>query len=65
MKSVNVNLYNRWGELVYTWDTPNNKWDGRGLDGEDLLEGVYYYVLNAVGEDGFAYETKGSITLLR
>ena len=65
MKSVNVNLYNRWGELVYTWDTPNNKWDGRGLDGEDLLEGVYYYVLNAVGEDGFAYEKKGSITLLR
>ena len=65
MKSVNVNLYNRWGELVYTWNTPNNKWDGRGLDGEDLLEGVYYYVLNAVGEDGFAYETKGSITLLR
>ena len=65
MKTINVNLYNRWGELVYTWDTPNSIWDGRGFDGEDLPEGVYYYVLQATGDDGFAYEKKGSITLLR
>jgi len=65
MKSVEVLLYNRWGELVYTWDTPNNQWDGRGIDGEDLPEGVYYYVLHATGEDGHDYSKKGSITLLR
>ena len=65
MESVEVLIYNRWGELVYSWDTPNEKWDGRGIDGEDLPEGVYYYVLNATGEDGYSYTKKGSITLLR
>jgi gliding motility-associated-like protein len=65
MKSVNVYLYNRWGELVFNWNTLDTQWDGTGLDGEDLPEGVYYYVLNAVGEDGFDYDKKGSITLLR
>ena len=65
MKEVNIYLYNRWGELVFNWDTPETKWDGRGLDGEELPEGVYYYVLNAVGEDGYVYNKKGSITLLR
>ena len=65
MESIEVLIYNRWGELVYSWDTPNEKWDGRGIDGEHLPEGVYYYVLNATGEDGYSYIKKGSITLLR
>ena len=65
MKSISVSLYNRWGEEVYSWSTSNTQWDGRGIDGEDVAEGVYYYVLNAIGQDGFVYERKGSITLLR
>ena len=65
MESVNVYLYNRWGELVFNWNTIDTEWDGRGLDGEDLPEGVYYYVLQATGQDGESYDKRGSITLLR
>ena len=65
MTSVEALIYNRWGELVYSWKTLNQDWDGRGIDGEELPEGVYYYVLNATGEDGYSYTKKGSITLLR
>ena len=65
MTSVEALIYNRWGELVYSWSSPNQNWDGRGIDGEELPEGVYYYVLNATGEDGYSYTKKGSITLLR
>ena len=65
MESINVYLYNRWGELVFNWNTVDAHWDGTGLDGEDLPEGVYYYVLKAVGQDGFAYDKRGAITLLR
>ena len=65
MTSVEALIYNRWGELVYSWSSPNQNWDGRGIDGEELPEGVYYYVLNAIGEDGYSYTKKGSITLLR
>ena len=65
MTSFEALIYNRWGELVYSWKTLNQDWNGRGLDGEELPEGVYYYVLNATGEDGYSYTKKGSITLLR
>ncbi|MDC0201950.1 gliding motility-associated C-terminal domain-containing protein, partial [Flavobacteriales bacterium] len=65
MKDIDVSIYNRWGEMVTNWQDSNHQWDGRGVDGEDLPEGVYYYVLIATGEDGHAYQKKGSITLLR
>ena len=65
MKDIDVSIYNRWGEMVTNWQDSNHQWDGRGIDGEDLPEGVYYYVLIATGEDGHAYHKKGSITLLR
>ena len=65
MKDIDVSIYNRWGEMVINWQDENYQWDGRGIDGEELPEGVYYYVLIATGEDGYAYQKKGSITLLR
>ena len=65
MKDIDVSIYSRWGEMVTNWQDSNYKWDGRGIDGQDLPEGVYYYVLIATGEDGYSYQKKGSITLLR
>ena len=65
MQEISVEIFNRWGQMVYSWNTPNYKWDGRDLDGRDLAEGVYYYVLSSTGIDGKAYLRKGSITLLR
>ena len=65
MQEISVEIFNRWGQMVYSWNTPNYQWDGRDLDGRDLAEGVYYYVLSSTGIDGKAYLRKGSITLLR
>ena len=63
MQSVDVQIFNRWGQLVYSWSGLNKSWDGRGTDGQDLPEAVYFYILKSNGEDGFYYEDKGSITL--
>jgi len=65
MDKMNVEIYNRWGERVYSWDGENKSWDGNGVDGQPLSEGVYFYVLQATGQDGYHYEKKGSITLVR
>ena len=65
MDKMNVEIYNRWGERVYSWDGENKSWDGNGVDGQPLSEGVYFYVLQATGQDGYYYEKKGSITLVR
>ena len=65
MQEISVKIYNRWGQIVYSWDIPNYKWDGRDYDGRNLSEGVYYYVLSSTGIDSKTYLRKGSITLLR
>ena len=65
MQRTDVQIFNRWGQLVYSWNGQNKSWDGRGADNQDLPEAVYFYILKADGEDGYYYEEKGSITLVR
>jgi gliding motility-associated-like protein len=65
MEEVVVNIYNRWGQLVYIWEGMNKAWRGVSTNGENVPEGVYFYVLKSDGEDGHYYEKKGSVTLLR
>jgi len=63
ISEFSVKIFNRWGSLVYSWTDPNFEWNGLGFDGDNLTEGVYYYYMNATGEDGKLYEKKGSISL--
>ena len=65
MVDIDVQVFNRWGQLVYSWSGENKSWDGKGADGQDLPEAVYFYVLKAEGTDGYYYDKKGSVTLLR
>jgi len=65
MESVDVQIFNRWGQLVYTWVGSDKYWKGVGVDGEDLSQGVYFYVFEGKGVDGYYYDKKGSVTLLR
>ena len=65
MENIDVRIFNRWGQEVYFWVGENKSWDGKGADGQDLPEGVYFFIFKADGIDGQYYEEKGSITLLR
>ncbi|HMQ49274.1 MAG TPA: gliding motility-associated C-terminal domain-containing protein [Saprospiraceae bacterium] len=40
---VDVQIFNRWGSVVYTTKDPNINWDGRDLQGKEVPEGTYYY----------------------
>ncbi len=45
VNSVNMSIFNRWGQLVYETNDPNINWDGTDIkSGNPLKEGVYYYV---------------------
>ena len=65
MSTVSVEIYNRWGQVVYLWDGADKNWSGLDISGENVAEGVYFYAIVAAGEDGHYYDKKGSITLLR
>ena len=47
MNVFNVEIYNRWGETVFSWEGEKKAWDGKGYDGQMLPEGVYFYVMEA------------------
>lgn len=44
VKSVELKIYNRWGNLVFETTDKNINWDGKNKDTKkDCSEGVYYY----------------------
>ncbi len=45
-----INVYNRWGNLVFTSTNYNNDWDGTSKStGETLPTGSYYYIIDTLG----------------
>ncbi|MBL4705833.1 MAG: gliding motility-associated C-terminal domain-containing protein, partial [Flavobacteriales bacterium] len=65
MASITGEIYNRWGQLIFSWYHVNGGWNGRSTAGELSSEGTYYYVIQASGDDGQEYLEKGSVTLIR
>ena len=68
LKNVRFEVYNRWGQLVYSKDDYQGDWKGNDRDGDagkQLPEGVYLYVLKAVDQTGATILTKGTVSLVR
>ena len=57
-------IYDRWGEKVFTTQDINAKWDGT-YNGEKLPIGTFIWYVNAKTYDGEAVQQKGNITLLK
>lgn len=60
-----LEVYNRWGQLVFEADNYDNNWGGTTQSGELLPEGPYYYVIEYIDVDGNLIQRKGSLTILR
>ncbi len=63
-----LEIFNRWGQLVYRTEDYNDGdlWRGTTNRGEDLPDGVYYYVFNYFDPAINVFITKkGSVTVLR
>lgn len=65
--SIEVWVYNRWGQLVFFDDQLNFAWDGN-FKGERAEMGVYSYILKGFGESSRGREPvyfRGNLTLVR
>jgi len=65
LKSVEGEIYNRWGQKMFAWGNVNGFWDGRTLSGSEAPDGTYFYIINAEGIDGKKYFQKGTLNLFR
>lgn len=66
---INISIYNRWGNVVFTSNNPDINWDGKDKNSkQNCADGVYFYVC-----DVFEYRLggikkrtlHGSVTLYR
>ena len=62
---LEVEIYNRWGQQIYSWNGLNGYWNGLAFNGDKLPEGVYFYNMQATGTDGYPFQQKGSVSLFR
>jgi len=66
LRSFQMTIWSRWGELIFQTNNPNEGWNGRKNNvGKQAPGGVYVYVVNYVGPRGEAIELKGFATLLK
>ena len=63
-RQVDVNVYNRYGSLVFSKKNYENEWNGT-YRSKPLPDGTYYYVVNAIGINGSVQNLKGNLTILR
>ena len=60
-----LEVYNRWGQLVFETDNYNNDWEGVTNNGDPLAPGPYYYILEYNGPAGERLQYRGSMTIIR
>jgi gliding motility-associated-like protein len=57
-------IYNRWGQLVFETNDPNQGWDGTFRGNPQPMD-VYAYTIETQFFDGTKTTRKGDITLIR
>ncbi|WP_438988578.1 T9SS type B sorting domain-containing protein [Polaribacter sp.] len=64
-KSINIKIFNRFGNLVGTiTDFTSPGWDGR-LNGKKMISNTYWYTLEIVDIDDVLIEKTGNFSLIR
>ncbi len=64
IKSYDIKIYNRWGELVFSGNQKQAGWDGK-FRNTPVADGVYFYIFSGKDMNGKGFYKNGTITLLR
>jgi gliding motility-associated-like protein len=59
-----LQVYHRWGGLIWETNNPSEGWDGRNKNGKLLPRGTYAYLLLYQNAAGIGQQKRGTITLL-
>lgn len=64
VQNFKMEIYNRWGVLIFSTDDNINGWDGT-IDGQDSPEGTYIYKIFYEDTDGTKFDQSGAVVLMR
>ena len=64
VKTFSFVIFNRWGEQIFSSDTPTDGWDGK-YKGTYVQQGAYAYVVNVTDDSGKHIQAKGTVMVVR
>ncbi|MBL1280156.1 MAG: gliding motility-associated C-terminal domain-containing protein [Fluviicola sp.] len=67
LKEFNLVITNRWGNVIYECSDEfgDCKWDGRDRKGNEVNEGTYFYIINALTQGDKEINKHGFIQVIR
>lgn len=65
MKNIDIRVFDRWGKLVFFSADIEDQWDGTMKSGEDAIQGVYVYHIDAETLAKEVYNYSGKLVLFR
>ena len=63
ISSFNCTILNRWGNVIFEYTNPADKWYGKTLAGDTVEEGTYFYRIDATLDGGIELQKHGFIVL--
>ncbi|MDP2722397.1 MAG: choice-of-anchor L domain-containing protein [Bacteroidales bacterium] len=64
IKTLQIQIYSRWGELIFESNDMLNQWDGT-IKGNPAPAGTYVYQISYTSMINLSYSIKGTVTLVR
>jgi gliding motility-associated-like protein len=64
ISSINVKIFNRWGELIFETSDLNSNWNGI-YKNQLCQNGIYVYLINWTTLEGRSYPRTGHVLLIR
>ncbi|MEP7320971.1 MAG: SBBP repeat-containing protein [Saprospiraceae bacterium] len=61
---TNIEIFNRWGALIFKSNENNTCWDGMDMN-RSIQSGVYIYRIEALNDQGIKIYQKGDLTLIK
>ncbi len=65
IKTLECVIFNRWGNVVRSFNTPDFTWDGKDKSGAAATPGTYFYKITAVTSANEALENTGFVQLVK
>ncbi|MCH2231724.1 MAG: gliding motility-associated C-terminal domain-containing protein [Crocinitomicaceae bacterium] len=64
IETYNCIILNRWGNVLFESDDPNEAWEGTSKSGKPVTDGVYFYLIKGTTVNGGEIDKHGPITVL-
>ena len=63
IKSFQMDVVNRWGEVLFTSNSIEKYWDGKH-EGKAIMQGTYYYNITILGQDNNSFVRQGTVEVI-